>query len=188
MELAVSRDGYPILDQFSEEGFVDCVLQIVERVDHDDHHELVLRASYKDKPVGMKVLVRRNIQGGFDAEMELIAEHVYRSGVRFLRTGPESDDLVGAIATLYGLPAASRRMVEDIAFTGIALHRSGEVDMEVQPIKIKLFGYDGPEDFGDQYFESFFNLDLGNGFVFWNEKDEEYREALVRGLSVPAGD
>jgi len=35
-----------------------------------------------------------------------------------------------------------------------------------------------------EYFESFFNRDLASGFVFWNEKDPDYRTPLIRGLSI----
>ena len=55
--------------------------------------------------------------------------------------------------------------------------------MTKEPIKIKIFGKDSENDLENDYYESFFNLDLANGFVFWNEKDEEYREPLIRGLS-----
>ncbi|HAS6505975.1 TPA: hypothetical protein GRR52_24720 [Vibrio parahaemolyticus] len=75
-------------------------------------------------------------------------------------------------------------MSAEETFTGIALHQ-GEIDMTSEPVKIKLFGKDQDEDLEENYFESFFNLDLKNGFVFWNEKDQEYRLPLIRGLSEP---
>jgi hypothetical protein len=181
----VSPDGYPILSQFSEEGFIDTFFKIVERFDNDEAYGMRLLASHDGAAVGMNVWVRRGIRGGFDPDTNLIAKHVYREGVRFRRTGPESDRLVAALAQLYEMPATSVRMVEQLAFTGIALHEDGQIDIEVQPIKIKLFGYDGPEAPSDLYFESFFNLDLANGFVYWNEKDQDYRAPLIRGLSLP---
>lgn len=55
--------------------------------------------------------------------------------------------------------------------------------MVSEPIKIKLFGRDQDPDLDENYYESFFHLDLENGFVFWNEKDPDYREPLIRGLS-----
>jgi hypothetical protein len=187
LKYRVARDGSPILNQFSEAGFVDCFLRIAARVDHRDHHELDLLASYKRRRIGFKVLVRKGIRGAFDGEANLIAAHVYRSGIEFRRTGPESDSLVVSVAELYKLSTPSpARMVDRIAFTGIALHEDGDVDMAVDPIKIKLFAYDREDDPQDRYFESFFNLDLKNGFVYWNEKDQEYRSALLRGLAMPS--
>jgi transposase InsO family protein len=104
LKYKVAPDGLPILSQFSEDGFVDCMFQIAHRSDLDDHIELVLRASHDGQPVGLKVLVHRDIRGGFDSEMNLVPEHVYHAGVCFLRSGPESDALVAALANLYELP------------------------------------------------------------------------------------
>ncbi|HMJ14758.1 MAG TPA: hypothetical protein VK524_25275, partial [Polyangiaceae bacterium] len=78
---------------------------------------------------------------------------------------------------------APLRMVERISFTAIALHQRSEVNLEAEPVGLKLFGYDTEDDPSDRYFESFFNLDLANGFVFWNEKDPEYRLPLLRGIA-----
>lgn len=67
-------------------------------------------------------------------------------------------------------------------FTAIALHQE-PLEMEQQLVKIKIFGRDG-DPFDEQaYYESFFNLDLKEGFVFWNEKDPDYRKPLIQGLS-----
>lgn len=55
--------------------------------------------------------------------------------------------------------------------------------MKSEPVKIKIFGNDSDNSFENDYYESFFNLDLKNGLVFWNEKDQDYREALIRSLS-----
>jgi hypothetical protein len=183
--IKLAPDGYPILDQFSEAGFVDCAFRIVNLVSSDREHRFHLAASHVGEPVGFDVVVVKGIRGGFDDEMDLIADHVYRGGVRFLRSGPESDRLVTALATLYGLAAQPRTMVDTFSFTGIALHKD-DVDMETQPIKIKLFGNDGDDVPEDAYFESFFNLVLVEGFVYWNEKDPDYRAALIGGLSVPS--
>jgi hypothetical protein len=49
---------------------------------------------------------------------------------------------------------------------------------------MKLFGRDDEPFIEDDYYESFFNVDLANGLVYWNEKDQEYREPLLRALAV----
>ncbi len=184
--IEVDEFGRPLLDQFSEEGFIDCTFRIAEISGDPEHHRLRLVASHEGVAVGLSVVVRRGIRGGFNPDMELIREHVYRPAVEFLRSGPESDELVTALAALYGVPAPNLRMVDTISFTGIVLHQD-DVDMESQPIKIKLFGRDSDEEIErDEYFESFFNVDLASGFVFWNEKDSDYRAPLIRGLSVAA--
>jgi hypothetical protein len=65
------------------------------------------------------------------------------------------------------------------------LHQ-GEINSEKEPVKIKLFGKDKETNDADDYYESFLYLDLSNSLVFWNEKDQDYREPLVRALSEKA--
>jgi hypothetical protein len=132
--------------------------------------------------LGFDVEVVKNIQGGFNADMELVKEHVYHQGVKFFRSGPESDRLLAELAALYGMAPQKRTMRQLEPYTAIALHQ-GRLNMAEETIKIKIFGRDKDTDGEDDYNESFFNLDLQNGFVFWNEKDPDYRESLVEGLS-----
>lgn len=175
--------GNPSLVQSSEEEFIDCVLRIVDRSETPDHYRLRLRASHAGQVVGMDVVIVKNIQGGFDSEMNLQKAHVYRQGVVFHRTGPESDRLVTALATLYGRKQRQLlRMTASETFTAIAMHQ-GAIDMQQEPVKIKIFGRDAEPFDEDAYYESFFNLDLNNGLVCWNEKDSDYREPLIRALT-----
>lgn len=131
----------------------------------------------------MDVVLVKGIQGGFNAKMGLVKKHVYRSGVRFLRSGIESDRLMAAIGELYNSRRSPKRMVSEETFTAIALHQ-GRLEMKRDPVKLKIFGKDGEPFDEDAYYESFFNVDLPNGFVFWNEKDPEYRKPLLRALTA----
>ncbi len=182
MELQVNAEGLPVLDQFSEDGFVDCVLKIRNLTRETGHIRFHMAATFNGEEVGVDVCVVTGIKAGFNEEMELNRDHVYKDGVQFMRSGPESDRLLAAISGLYGFDPAGRVMVEKESFTAIALHQD-EIDMETHPVKIKIFGKDREIDDEDDYYESFFNLDLPNELVFWNEKDEDYREPLVRSLS-----
>jgi hypothetical protein len=185
MELKVDVKVLPILDQFSEDGFVDCVLIIQDLVNEKSHIRFRMAASFEGEEVGVDVRVVTGIKAGFNEEMELNRDHVYKDGVQFMRSGPESDRLLAAISNLYGIATTASAMVESESFTAIALHQ-GNLDMTQQPVKLKIFGKDRETDEEEDYYESFFNLDLPNGLVFWNEKDEEYREPLVRSLSCKA--
>lgn len=180
--LKTDSTGNPLLTQYSEEGFVDCVFRITELVESETNYRLQLRASFEGEIVGMTVLVVKNIQGGFDPDMKLRSAHVYRQGVSFLRSGPESDRLASVLAKLYGNGSTKRRMVENEHFTAIALHQ-GALDMSQQAVKLKLFGRDSEPFDEDAYYESFFNLDLKAGLASWNEKDMDYRKPLVNALT-----
>jgi hypothetical protein len=182
MNLATDNLGNPILEQFSEEGFVDCVFKISDLVEISDFFNFHISASSEGTVVGMDVVIRKDIQGGWDAGMNLVKNHVYREGVTFIRSGIESDKLIARITSLYGLSHAGEEMISKETFTAIALHQ-GQIDLRTEPVKIKIFGRDGEPFDQNAYYESFFNVDLANGFVNWNEKDQEYRKPLIRALT-----
>lgn len=182
MKIKVDNNGNPILEQFSADGFIDCTFIIRNLTETSNSYRFHISASHKGEVLGMDVEVVKGIKAGFDSEMNLIKDHVYRKGVIFRRSGLESDRLVSILSKLYGNEATNLRMVKEETFTGIALQQ-GEINMASDPIKIKIFGNDSDDDLENNYYESFFNLDLKNGFVFWNEKDQDYREPLIRGLS-----
>ena len=182
MDMQFDRDANPILDQFSEEGFVDLTFRLTDLTDDGAHYRFHLVAAHGGRAVGMNVLLVNGIKSGFDSDMNLTKDHVYRMGVRFQRSGEESDRLISAISELYGSDAGPKKMVEEENFTAIALHQ-GKLDWDQEPVKLKLFGRDGEPLDQDAYYESFFNVDLANRFVFWNEKDQDYREPLLRALT-----
>lgn len=180
--MKTDKDGYPLLTQLSEAGFVDCSFRIVDLVETETDYRFRLVGSHEGERVGMAVSVVKGIKAGMDADVKLISDHVYRRGVVFTRTGPESDRLIRALAKSYGMRSDALQMVSSESFTAIALHQ-GDIRMESEPVKLKLFGRDESDNPDHDYYESFFNLDLKNGYVFWNEKDQDYRQPLLRGLS-----
>jgi len=186
MKITTDNCGNPVLEQFSVDGFIDCAFRICDLIESPEYFNFHISASSEGKVLGMDVAVRKDIKGGFDKQMTLVKEHVCREGVIFfIRSGTESDRLIAPIACLYGLPHNGAEMVRKESFTAISLHQ-GECDLWKQPLKIKLFGRDAEPFDESAYYESFFNIDLANGFVYWNEKDQEYRKPLICGLTKPS--
>ena len=173
----------PILDQFSEEGFVDCVFKVSNLESDQNFYSFNLFASHRGKKVGLAVKLVKNIGPGFDAEMNLIKDHVYPQGVSFRSLGQVSDDLITALSELYGQDARTIRMVQEETFTMIALQQE-DTDLELYSVRMKLFGRNAEPFDEEDYYESFFNVDFPNGFVYWNEKDLDYRVPLIRALSA----
>lgn len=184
MSIQLGRDDYPILDQFSEEGFVDLTFEILDLVEDETHYRFNIAASFEDQVVGMGVVVQKGMKSGFDANMDLIQDHVYRESVRFFRAGERSDRLIAAIGKLYESDEMATRMIDEERFTAIVLHQ-GEIDLASESVKLKIFGRDGEPLDEESYYESFLNLDLSNRMICWNEKDPGYRVPLLRGLSAP---
>jgi hypothetical protein len=66
-------------------------------------------------------------------------------------------------------------------FTAISLGGDPR-DLAKEPVKIKLFFESNEED---RYAELFTNIDLKARKLNINEKDEEYRSAIIRALRTP---
>ncbi|MDB6057650.1 MAG: hypothetical protein JWO95_1494 [Verrucomicrobiales bacterium] len=182
MSIATDSLGNPILEQFSEDGFIDCVFKISDLAESAGFYNFHVSASSDGAIVGMDVVVRKDIKAGFDAEMNLIKDHVYDEGVIFIRSGIESDRLIARIASLYGMPHSGGEMTSKETFTAIALHQE-EIDLSRDVVRMKIFGRDVEPFDEEAYYESFFHIDLANGIVNWNEKDQEYRKPMIGAVT-----
>lgn len=183
--MKMDSEGRPYLTQFSEDGFIDCVFRIERLIETKSSYQFHMISSLDGEPIGLNAEVVKSMEGGFDNEMHIIKEHVYRRGVILSRSGIESDNLLNSLSRLYQLPFTKQYKMRQVEpFTAIALQQ-GSLNMLEEYIRIKIFGRDDEEqyDLDKDYNESFFNLDLKQGFVYWNEKDESYRESLINGLS-----
>ena len=183
MDLKLGTNGFPVIDQHSEEDFVDLRFKITMLIDDGNHYRFHVAASHDNCELGLDVILVKGIKSGFDGNMELINDHIYRMGVRFIRSGLESDRLIAAIGKFYGADDAPQKMVAEESFTAIALHQ-GELDFEKECIGLKLFGKDSEPIDENAYYESFFNVDLANRMVCWNEKDPDYRQPLLAALAA----
>ncbi|HEV2883415.1 MAG TPA: hypothetical protein VGW36_01070 [Pyrinomonadaceae bacterium] len=64
-------------------------LRISSRVNTNIRFQVA--AWHDGETVGFHVVVVKGMRGALDDDMELISDDVYRDGVQFLRSGPESD-------------------------------------------------------------------------------------------------
>ncbi len=181
--MLADENGLPILNQYSEEGFIDCIFKVDGLTSDQAHYYFNLFASHDGERVGLAVKMVKSVGPGFDDDMNLIQDHVYHCGVSFRSLGEISDRLIGVLANLYGLDHGALRMTAEESFTAIALQQS-DTNLELHGVKFKLFGKDREEFSQDDYYESFFNVDFPNMLVSWNEKDPDYRTPLVRALSA----
>jgi hypothetical protein len=181
--MILDDQGLPILDQLSDEGFVDCIFKVHDLKRDQGFYYFNLFASHQGKKVGFAVKLVSDVAPGFDADMNLIRDHVYRQGISFRSLGRVSDDLVTSLGELYEHDVGALRMVPEESFTMIALQNE-DTDLAASAVRMKLFGRDAEPFSEDDYYESFFTVDFPNGTVSWDEKDPDYREPLIRALGV----
>ncbi|EJP04349.1 hypothetical protein J9305_13330 [Leptospira interrogans] len=133
---------YPdLLSNREEDEFVDLTFKIENLKEGSDNFNFNLKAKFKDDIVGFKVMMTKNIDRGFDSNMELIKQNVCYEGVKFIRTGKESDLLVSHLNDLYGFASEKLNMTDLETFTAIALTNE-PFNLIEDIVKIKLFGKD----------------------------------------------
>ncbi len=179
------ENDLPVLNQFAADDFVDLVLKIQNLKSDDNFYYFDMRASFEGKIIGASARIIKNISPGIqiiDDNPSIVSNNVYDKGLVISSIGEESDDLVFAIAKSYNIKLKSYKMIQSESYT--VLHTNiNKVDIAKEKIKLKIFGRDNNTLYSDEdYYESFFNVDIVNGFVFWNEKDPHYRLPLLRAL------
>jgi hypothetical protein len=132
---------------------------------------------------GRKVSLEIYLGGGWrtaplDADVPIT---IFRGTVSYRSVGTESDLLLHVMDELYGTKQAPKAMNKVTEFTAMSLGADPR-DLSKEPVKIKLFFESNAED---QYAELFTNIDLKERKLYINEKDEEYRTAIVRALKAP---
>lgn len=103
----------------------------------------------------------------------------YQGDVTIKSLGKETEAFVQALAKAYGQKAEKFEFTQ-VTLAAISLKGDPKQAAEV-PIKLKLF-YESEKE--DEYAEFFLNLDLPHGVVQFQEKDLEYRKAIIRFLSI----
>lgn len=172
-------EGFPELTQLSEEGFVDMVFRIREtHLDENGWYTLTADAKHEGETVGLSVAIQPNMRPGIvDDKIDNTA--FYSQGVLLLRDGVNSDRLLRAFESLYGQPARKSKFRERAELTSFSLMGDPQ-KLKTSYVKFKIF-HDDQDEHGE-YFELYLHINLPGGFIAMNEKDQEYRPKILKGL------
>src|SRR5262249_20692129 len=102
----------------------------------------------------------------------------YSGVVELCSRGAASDALVQAIADAYGVSVAPAVMAGSTKFAAISL-AGDPTRLDGGPVKLKLFFESTDET---RYAELYLNVDAKQGTVQLDEKDPEYRKAVLLAL------
>jgi hypothetical protein len=173
--------GYPDLTQMSEEGFVDLVFVIRKATfDKQGFCTITAEAKHKGQVVGFALKVRPGMKPGI-VKNDIDKTAFYGEGVQLLRTGPESDQLLEVLSALYKMKAPARKFREVVPVTTIAL-QGNPSNLKTEYIKLKIFHDEKDEH--EEYFELFLHINMPGNIIALNEKDQEYRPTVLKGLSA----
>ena len=134
--MQLDKNGLPLLEQFGEEGFVDCVFQVQHLMQDDVHYHFDLRAAFAGYSVGVRARLRRDVQPGFDGEMNVIQAHFYSDGLEISSLGLETERFIEALAQLYEIELIDGPGAVGERFSVIALHQA-DTGLEAGAVRLK---------------------------------------------------
>lgn len=162
----------------SSEGWNDIFLTIVnDIITTDNYHIYIGKGLYKGTIVGLKFEVKNDMPAGLLKSGEINKGGFISNGIKIISIGEESDKFIKVLSELYNFPTVKPFSKSVIPSTTFSLNQK-VVDLdEIDYYKFKLFFGENSENL---YSEMFFNIDLTKRIIELNEKDQGYRENIIK--------
>lgn len=158
----------------SNQGYINILFNIVEQGRQDGYLVNKIQAMSKSDTLELIVHLKEDAPAGLaDGKPE---DRLLVDGIIFESTGPKSDRLLVALAQKYKINAEKLVMKSRQILTCANLNKTA-VDYESGTPKFKIFLGDGSE-----VAELYVNFDFKKLTISLNEKDPQYREALINLL------
>jgi hypothetical protein len=160
------------------EGFSDIFLSIESDTKTDSSHIYVAKGFYKGITVGLQFEVKSNMKNGLTQDGQMNSQGGFiKNAIKTNSIGKESDELVKALGELYSFPTTSLFTKQTITSTVFSLNQKIANLDKPDYYKFKLFFEDDSEDL---YSELFFNINTAEKIIELHEKDQEYRQPLIK--------
>lgn len=162
----------------TSEGFSDIFLRITEETKTDSSHIYIAKGLYKKKVIGLKFEVKSNMPNGITPEGEINSKSgIIYQAVKINSIGKESDDFVNALGELYSFPTTKEFTKKQLVATAFSLNREETELAKSGYYKFKLFFEEENESL---YAELYFNINTNEKIIELHEKDQDYREPLIK--------
>ena len=167
--------GPPEIQAESDLDYYDLVFFIREHKIMPDGSQAILASGVNEgSDVGFELLLGPRWQEGSISEIT-----TYTGSASYRSAGSESDSFLNVLDALYETKQHPKGMKREAKLRAVSL--SGDPrDLEKGPVELKLFF----EESGKDYAEFFTNIDLKSRKLHINEKDPEYRGAIIRALTL----
>lgn len=166
--------------QNDEEGFQDFVFSITDKTKlKSGFWAIKCQARYKKDIVGLKVYILDNLEPGI-VENDVDNSKFYNKVIILESIGSESDKLIEILSKKYQEPIKTDFSHERLFFTVFPLNKE-VANLKEKEFKFKLF-FDSDNE-KELYSEIYLNTDFPNNRIELKEKDEEYRENIIKALS-----
>lgn len=154
-------------------------LRLVDRVDGDTSITYVAEGRYGEDTVGFHIALDKQITAGIDADGLVDEKNGFTTGaITFMRSGPESDRFVSALAELWDVSDVARMKTTPIEPLVFSSNRIAVDHDQPFTYSFKLFfAADAPVPG-----EVFFTFDTFKKTIGFQEKDVQYRSQIVHSL------
>jgi hypothetical protein len=161
----------------SAEGWSDVFLKIISDVQTNISHIYVAKGLYNGKTVGLQIEVNSNIgagivNGALDSQSGFMSHAVQIKSI-----GQESDEFVKALAELYEQTTGKGFTKQTISATAFSLNEKSVNLDKKDYYRLKLFFEENDENL---YSEVFLNINTEKREIEIHEKDESYREPIIK--------
>ena len=143
---------------------------------------LTIRAegTHRGRSVGLEITVKCGMKPGLRGD-EIDKTAFYRNGIIVRGLGNNTRHLADLLSDVYITPIGTPEPLNQLDFTSFALDGDPML-IESEHVNFKLFHDDS--DTSGLYFEMFLHIDLPEGYVRLDEKDEEYRPTVVNSFAA----
>ncbi len=173
-------DSIPLFEIVNNpENPKDISLRLVDRMDGDTSITYIAEGLYGGDTVGFRIELDKQIVAGIDTDGSVNEASGFTTGaITFIRSGPESDRFMAALASLWkvaDVTAMKTTAVEPLVFSSNRI----AVDHDKSfTYSFKLFfSPDAPVPG-----EVFFTFDTFKKTIGFQEKDTQYRSQIVHSL------
>jgi hypothetical protein len=166
-------------NQIEKDDWVDLIFDITESSKIENEvWTFVCKAKFENSTVGFRLFINDNIEPGIIND-KIDSANFVQDGLSIMGIGKESDDFINAISSLYGMQSIHKFTSQKLIYTIFPLNNK-VAKLEKDKFKFKVFYDDSNEK--NLYSEFYINIDLNNKILEFNEKDQDYRENILKAF------
>ena len=157
---------------------VTVVVDIGTRFGNDRSLTITAQGMHRGRHVGLEIRIKAGMKPGLIGD-EIDKTAFYPQGIIIRRIGDTTRHLADVFAEVYIAPISNAEPLQELDLTSFALDGDPTL-VETEHLNFKVF-HDDSDALG-LYFEMFLHIDIPEGFIRLDEKDEEYRENVVKSF------
>lgn len=141
---------------------------------------IIAQGKYRGRSVGVELSVRGQMKPGIVGN-DVDKTAFYASGLLVRSMGDITRHLAVVFSEAYILPVGIADPLRQLDLTSFAL-AGDPMLIKTEHLNFKVF-HDDENKMG-LYFEMFLHIDIPSGYVRFDEKDEEYRENVLKSFAA----